>query len=98
MDHPRLRSSSTVLSLVLGTATATVILSGCGGGGSSSDVVTSSAAQGTISGNAVKGPVSGATVSVYGLSNGAAGPALAPPRRPMRMAPSPCRSAAIPAQ
>ena len=74
MDPTRLRSSSTVLSLVLGT----VILSGCGGGGSSSsDVTTSSGAQGTISGTAVKGPVSGATVSAYGLSNGAAGSTLA---------------------
>jgi hypothetical protein len=32
--------------------------------------------QATISGNAVKGPVSGATVSAYGVSNGAAGSAL----------------------
>ena len=78
MLHTQARSSSTILSLLLATATVTLIVSGCGGGGSSgSDVVTSSVSQGTISGNAVKGPVSGATVSAYGLSNGAAGPALA---------------------
>jgi hypothetical protein len=78
MLHTRARSSSTVLSLLLATATVILIVSGCGGGGSSgSDVVTSSASQGTIGGNAVKGPVSGATVSAYGLSDGAAGPALA---------------------
>ena len=79
MNPTRLCSSSNVLSLVLATVAATVILSGCGGGGSSSsaDAVTSAVAQGTISGNAVKGPLSGATVSAYGLSNGTAGSALA---------------------
>lgn len=77
MDHTRLRSSASVPSVVIGTATVAVILSGCGGGGSSSsDVVTSSVSQATISGHAVKGPVSGATVSAYGVSKGAAGSAL----------------------
>jgi len=81
MDPTRLRNPSNVLSLALAAVAATVILSGCGGGGSSSaDAVTSAVAQGTISGNAVKGPVSGATVSAYGLSNGTAGPALASAR------------------
>jgi hypothetical protein len=44
MDHARLRSSATVLSLLIGTATATLIVSGCGGGGGGSDAVTSSVA------------------------------------------------------
>jgi hypothetical protein len=62
----------------LATATVTLIVSGCGGGGSSgSDVVTAPALQASISGNVVKGPVSGATVTAHGLGNGAAGPALA---------------------
>jgi hypothetical protein len=66
MLYTRRRRSSTVFSMSLEAATATPILAGCGGGGSSSsDVVTSSVSQGTISGNPVKGPVSGSTVSAY---------------------------------
>jgi hypothetical protein len=78
MPYTRARRPSTIHSLLLATASVTLLVSGCGGGGSDgSDVVTPAASQASISGNVVKGPVSGATVSAHGLRNGAAGPALA---------------------
>jgi hypothetical protein len=61
-----------LLLLLLGAALA---LSACGGGGSSSSTTTPVA--GTVSGVVVKGPVSGSTVSAYGVNaNGTMGPML----------------------
>lgn len=51
-------------------AMAALVLSACGGGGSDA---TTSAAQGTISGFASKGPVSGATVRAFAIGNGGMG-------------------------
>jgi hypothetical protein len=54
------------------------LLNGCGGGGGSSDSGTTPGTNsGTISGTAVKGPVSGATVTAYTVTNGAMGTQLA---------------------
>jgi hypothetical protein len=51
-----------------------LVLTGCGGGGGGGGDGTSSAATGTVSGTAVKGPVSGATVTAYGVNaNGSKG-------------------------
>ncbi|MEO8653249.1 MAG: hypothetical protein ABI409_03920 [Ramlibacter sp.] len=62
------------------TALAALLLAGCGGGGSSSIDGTGSAttpsAQGTMSGNVVKGPVSGAAVQAFALSGGVMGAQL----------------------
>jgi len=53
------------------TTVAALLLAACGGGGSSDAATTS--APGTISGNVVKGPVSGAAVKAYAVSGGALG-------------------------
>jgi hypothetical protein len=53
---------------------ASLLLAGCGGGGGSSDGNgTTSTVNGTIMGTAVKGPVSGATVTAFAINNGAMG-------------------------
>jgi hypothetical protein len=54
-------------------------LDGCGGGSSSSSAPPPPPppVQGTISGNAVKGPVSGGTVTAYAISNGTMGSQIA---------------------
>ena len=52
---------------------SSLLLFGCGGsGGGGSDGATSGA-NGTITGTAVKGPVSGATVTVFAISSGVMG-------------------------
>lgn len=53
------------------TAVAALLLAGCGGG--SSNDAAAPAAQGTMSGNVVKGPVSGATVKAYAVTGGMMG-------------------------
>lgn len=70
----RAHSLSCALSLAL-TAAAALFVSGCGGGGGG-DVPAAPVTQGSISGNVSKGPVAGATVTAYAVSNGAVGPAL----------------------
>ena len=63
------------LTLLIGSMS---LLSGCGGGGGSSDNGTTPATNsGTISGAAIKGPVSGATVIAYGITNGSMGTQVA---------------------
>jgi hypothetical protein len=57
------------------SAAAALLLFGCGGGDGGDALP--AATQGTISGSVVKGPVSGATVSAFGLSGGAKGAQLA---------------------
>jgi hypothetical protein len=51
------------------------LLSGCGGGGSSA--TTPAGTNGMISGTAVKGPVAGATVTAYGITNDVMGTQVA---------------------
>jgi len=53
------------------------MLFGCGGGGSSDNGTTPATSNGTISGAAIKGPVSGATVTAYGITNGVMGAQVA---------------------
>ena len=55
------------------TTVAALLLAGCGGGGSSGIDATTPSAQGTMSGNVVKGPVSGATVKAFAVSGGTMG-------------------------
>ena len=56
------------------TTVAALLLAGCGGGGSSGiDAPTPSAQGTTMSGNVVKGPVSGATVKAFAVSGGTMG-------------------------
>jgi hypothetical protein len=62
------------LTLLIGSMS---LLSGCGGGGSSDNGTTPATSNGTISGAAIKGPVSGATVTAYGITNGAMGTQVA---------------------
>ena len=61
-----------VLILAIGSS---LLLFGCGGGSGSGDGAASSAssADGVITGAAVKGPVSGATVKAYAINNGLMG-------------------------
>ena len=68
-DAPQTRvSPRSLLLLALG-----LFVAGCGGGGTSSEPT----ASGNISGDAVKGPVAGATVTAYGVNaNGSAGAML----------------------
>lgn len=56
------------------TTVAALLLAGCGGGGSSGIDATTPSAQGTtMSGNVVKGPVSGATVNAFAVTGGTMG-------------------------
>jgi hypothetical protein len=68
------------LALFVGVLAAAALLGlgGCGGGSGGSSGVTTPPppTQGTISGSAVKGPVSSATVTAYAISNGTMGAAL----------------------
>lgn len=60
----------------LALTAAAALLAGCGGGGSGIDgtvAATTPSAQGTMSGNVIKGPVSGATVKAFAVSGGATG-------------------------
>jgi len=61
-----------VLTLLIGSLS---LLFACGGGGSSA--TTPVASNGTMSGTAVKGPVNGATITAYGITNGVMGAQLA---------------------
>jgi hypothetical protein len=56
-------------------AAAALMLAGCGGGGSSD--VAAATAPGTLSGQAVKGPVSGAAVRAFAVSGGTTGAQVA---------------------
>lgn len=58
-----------VLIMAIGSS---LLLFGCGGGGGGSDGTTPGV-NGTITGTAIKGPVSGATVTVFAINNGAMG-------------------------
>ena len=60
-----------LLAMALGAVSSTALVA-CGSGGGSSDA-SSSVANGTISGTATKGPVSGATVQAFGINNGTKG-------------------------
>ena len=68
------RNFKTLLAIVL-VAGSLSLLSGCGGGGGGG--TTAAASGGVISGTAVKGPVSGATVTAYGITNGVMGTQVA---------------------
>ncbi|MBS0395790.1 MAG: hypothetical protein JSR54_14305 [Proteobacteria bacterium] len=70
--HSTLRSRLRRATILLVSAVA---IAGCGGGGSSasSAVTPPPPVQGTISGTAVKGPVSGATVTAYAVADGTMG-------------------------
>ncbi len=71
---------STALGFLAATGLALTLAAcgGGGGGGSGSGVVTPPPpVSGTVSGTAVKGPVNGATVTAYGISNGAMGAKIA---------------------
>ena len=69
--QPRLMIGLSALAL------AVSLLVGCGGGGSaSSDGGPTAVTTGTLSGTATKGPVSGAEVKVFAISNGARGSQL----------------------
>ena len=57
-------------------ALAVSLLVGCGGGGSASDGGPAAVTTGTLSGTATKGPVSGAAVKAFAISNGARGSQL----------------------
>lgn len=59
-----------ILTLTLLIGSTLLFLSSCGGGGGGG---TTPAANGTISGTAVKGPVNGATVTAYAINNGTMG-------------------------
>ncbi len=69
----RKHSISGLVPLALTAATA-LLLAGCGGGGGSGIDATTPSAQGTtMSGNVVKGPVSGATVKAFAVTGGTMG-------------------------
>lgn len=69
----RKHSFSRLVPLAL-TTVAALLLAGCGGGGSSGIDATTPSAQGTtMSGNVVKGPVSGATVKAFAVTGGTMG-------------------------
>ena len=61
--------------LVLSLAIGSLLLFGCGGGGGTGDGTAAGAASpdGVITGTAVKGPVSAATVKAYAINNGLMG-------------------------
>ena len=71
-------SLRSIAGLVTMLVTGAFGLAGCGGGGSSSSNSNTPPppAQGTISGTAVKGPVTGATVTAYAITNGMMGSQL----------------------
>ncbi len=79
MNSPSARRARWSHVVVAGAITVLALLGGCGGGGGSTAIVTvpPPATQGTISGNAVKGPVNGATVTAYALTGGAVGSQIA---------------------
>lgn len=69
------RIRTDVFAMLLLSLGAALTLSACGGGGSSASTTMSAA--GTVSGAVVKGPVSGSTVTAYGVNaNGTMGPML----------------------
>ena len=71
---------STTFAFLVATGLA-LSLAGCGGGGggggSGSVVTPPPPVSGTVSGTAIKGPVNGATVTAYGISNGTMGAKIA---------------------
>ena len=69
MDNKTLRRMSVVLASLL----VAVILFGCGGGGGGSSSSGTSTPDTVISGVVSKGPVDGATVRMYSITNGAKG-------------------------
>lgn len=60
-------------------AAAGLVLTGCGGGGSGSsgNVTSPPPSSGSISGDAIKGPVNGGTITAYAMNNGAVGAEIA---------------------
>ena len=76
-----------------------LVLAACGGGGSSTGGTSSPPPppplSGTVSGTAVKGPVTGATVTAYAISSGTMGAKIAS-AAPTRKATSACRWAVTP--
>lgn len=65
------------LPLALTALATALLLAGCGGGGiDGTGSATTPSAQGTMSGNVVKGPVSGATVQAFAVSGGVMGAQL----------------------
>ncbi len=62
------------LTLLIGSMS---LLFGCGGGGSNAITPGTTGANGMISGRAVKGPISGGTVTAYAITNGTMGMQLA---------------------
>lgn len=72
MTHTSIRSVRVLLALALVAASAALTVD-CGGGSGGASTGTGT---GMISGTAVKGPVSGATVTAYAISNGAKGDQL----------------------
>jgi hypothetical protein len=79
MNLKNARMLRTTLTLALGALTASVIVA-CGGGGGGSNPTggngSGSGTTGTIGGTAIKGPISGATVTAYAIANGAKGSQL----------------------
>jgi hypothetical protein len=76
LELSRRRRVFLALVLVVSTASLTTGCGGGGGGAGGSAAGPSGSTTGTISGTAVKGPVSGATVTAYAISNGAKGSQL----------------------
>jgi hypothetical protein len=71
----RKHNFSRIVPLAL-TTVAALLLAGCGGGGGSGIDATTPFAQSTLSGNVVKGPVSGATVKAFAVTGGMMGSQL----------------------
>jgi hypothetical protein len=74
MKRSRIHKALLTFTVMIG---ALFILNGCGGGGGGSSDVLPVSSAGMISGTAVKGPVSGATVTAYGISSGMMGTQIA---------------------
>lgn len=66
-------SPRSILAFAAMLVASTLGLAACGGGGSGSSGTPPPPTQGTISGTAVKGPVSGGTVTAYAITNGTMG-------------------------
>ena len=72
MTFEKSRHGRVLLTLAIVVSSAS-LTAGCGGGGGGGSGGAVGATTGTISGTATKGPVSGATVTAYAISNGVKG-------------------------